>query len=190
MAKTISADALKDAFSKSIAIGRIIRWHFGDGESEDKAVDEIEAHINAIIDQQPQAYAPPANEQPMSDWVRMVDAKKLASAIDQISKDDCWKQASDPETAFNEAVSMCKQAVLQAPTVSAYGSWMDARTNPPDDDREVIADSNGDVLIACKYDDDWVQYLPDEDGDLIPHVISVQRWMEKPETVENKEEAQ
>ena len=58
--------------------------------------------------------------------------------------------------------------------------WVSVHDHLPDDDREVLAVSNGRVLIA-NYWGVWFHYVEDEDGCMIPRDIEVDYWMELPE---------
>ena len=67
------------------------------------------------------------------------------------------------------------------------GKWISANDQWPDDDREVLAVSDGRVLIA-NYLDGWFRYIEDECGDMVPtDDIDVSYWMELPEPPESED---
>lgn len=78
--------------------------------------------------------------------------------------------------------------------VLATQQWVSVKDSLPDDDRDVLAVSNGKVLIAnyldgesvmvANYLDGWVRYVEDECGDMEPTGIDVSYWMEMPEQPE------
>lgn len=66
--------------------------------------------------------------------------------------------------------------------------WISAYDQLPDDDREVLAVSDGRVLIA-NYLDGWFRYIEDECGDMVPtDDIDVSYWMELPELPEEEKD--
>ena len=71
--------------------------------------------------------------------------------------------------------------------MNAYGigrKWISYHDRLPDDDRDVLAVSNGRVLIA-NYLDGWFYYIENEDGDMCPSDdLEVSYWMELPEPPE------
>lgn len=64
-------------------------------------------------------------------------------------------------------------------------NWINVKDRLPDDDGEVLAVNDGEVLIA-NYLDGWFHYIEDEDGDMIPSDdIDVSYWMPLPEPPED-----
>lgn len=65
--------------------------------------------------------------------------------------------------------------------------WISAYDQLPDDDREVLAVSDGRVLIA-NYFGGWYRYIEDDCGDMVPtYDIDVSYWMELPEPPESED---
>lgn len=64
-------------------------------------------------------------------------------------------------------------------------NWISVKDRLPDDDGEVLAVNDGEVLIA-NYLGGWFHYIEDEDGDMIPSDdIDVSYWMPLPEPPED-----
>lgn len=63
-------------------------------------------------------------------------------------------------------------------------NWISVKDRLPDDDGEVLAVNDGEVLIA-NYLDGWFRYIEDDCGDMVPtDDIDVRYWMELPELPE------
>ena len=103
--------------------------------------------------------------------MRLIDADELSYKMVSMCLTSQYCQG------FNDAVKMAKDA----PIVTEFEQWVSVKDRLPEDDREVLAVSDGCVLIA-NWQGEWIKYIELEDDytRLEPVNINVQYWMELP----------